>query len=173
GSRSIGLGVAARASARRRDSDLYGLSQGMEPALLALDVPLSTDDDGAMAKRVDRAQVAKWARSLPAVVEEFPFGPQAAVFKIGGKMFALVPTRQHSVTVKVDPDDGVALRSQFAAVTAGYHMNKRHWITIDLASDDQLVPVEDLLEESYLLVVMSLTKKLRTQLGLLADELLD
>lgn len=125
-----------------------------------------------MAKRVDRDQAAGWAGSLPAVIEEFPFGPQAAVFKVGAKMFALVPTSQDSVTVKVDPDDGVALRSQFAAVKPGYHMNKRHWITIDLAADDQGVPVKELIEESYLLVVQTLTKKLRTQLGLLGDDLL-
>ena len=131
------------------------------------------NNDGAMAKRVDRDQAAGWARSLPAAVEEFPFGPQAAVFKVGAKMFALVPTDQQSVTVKVDPVDGVALRSQFAAITAGYHMNKRHWVTIDLGADDQLVPVEDLIEESYLLVATSLPKKLRTQLGLVADDLLD
>ena len=125
-----------------------------------------------MVKRIDRDQASSWARALPAAVEEFPFGPQAAVFKVGGKMFALVPTVEQSATVKVDPDDGVALRSQFAAITPGYHMNKRHWITIDLGADDQLVPVEDLIEESYLLVANSLTKKLRTQLGLLADDLL-
>lgn len=138
-----------------------------------VDVEPSAHNDEAMAKRVNRDQAASWARSLPAAVEEFPFGPQAAVFKVGEKMFALVPTGQESVTVKVDPDDGVALRSQFAAITPGYHMNKRHWITIDLAADDQAVPVEDLIEESYLLVVNSLTKKLRTGLGLLADDLLD
>ena len=131
------------------------------------------DDDGVMVKRVDRAQAAAWARGLPVVVEEFPFGPQAAVFKVGAKMFALVPTDQQSVTVKVEPDDGVALRSQFEAITQGYHMNKRHWITVDLGADDQLVPVEDLIEESYLLVVNSLSKKLRTRLGLLADNLLE
>lgn len=125
-----------------------------------------------MAKRVSRDQAAAWAGSLPSAVEEFPFGPQAAVFKVGGKMFALVPTRQESLTVKVDPDDGVALRSQFAAVKPGYHMNKRHWITIYLESDDQEVPVRDLIEDSYLLVVATLTKKLRTELGLLADDLL-
>lgn len=87
-------------------------------------------------------------------------------------MFALVPTDQQSVTVKVQPDDGVALRSQFTAITPGYHMNKRHWITIDFGSDGQHVPAEDLIEESYLLVATSLSKKLRTQLGLLADDLL-
>ena len=125
-----------------------------------------------MVKRVDRDQAAAWARALPAAVEEFPFGPQAAVFKVGAKMFALVPTDQQSVTVKADPDDGVALRSQFNAVSAGYHMNKRHWITIDLGADDQVVPVEDLIEESYLLVARALPKKRRTQLGLLADDLL-
>jgi predicted DNA-binding protein (MmcQ/YjbR family) len=123
-----------------------------------------------MATRVDAAKTAAWARELPAAVEEYPFGPQAAVFKVGGKMFALVPTDQESVTLKVHPDDGDALRSQFPAVTPGYHMNKRHWITIDLGPDGQSVPVEDLVVDSYELVVAALSKKLRTQLGLLADE---
>lgn len=120
---------------------------------------------------MNRDQAAEWARALPSAVEEFPFGPQAAVFKVGGKMFALVPTDAQSVTVKVEPDDGVALRSQFASVTPGYHMNKRHWITIDFGADEQ-VPVEDLIEESWTLVVNTLTRKARTSLGLLADDLL-
>ena len=126
-----------------------------------------------MANQRDREQAAEWARALPAAIEEFPFGPQAAVFKVGGKMFALVPTEEQSLTVKVDPDDGVALRSQFGAVEPGYHMNKRHWITVDLGADRQGVPVQDLIEDSYLLVAASLSKKRRTQLGLLADDLLD
>ncbi len=120
-------------------------------------------------KRVDARQAAAWAEELPAAVEEFPFGPQAAVFKVGGKMFALVPTDEDSVTVKVSPEDGVALRSQFTAVSPGYHMNKRHWITIDLAADTQSVPVQDLIEDSYDLVVAGLSKAVRTRIGLLAD----
>ena len=81
-------------------------------------------------------------------------------------MFALVPTDFASVTLKVDPDEGVALRSQFSAISPGYHMNKRHWITIDLDADDQAVPVEDLIQDSYDLVVAGLPRKLRTRLGL-------
>ena len=119
-----------------------------------------------MAKKVNAEQAASWARALPESVEEYPFGPQAAVFKVGGKMFALVPNTEESVTVKVDPDDGAALRSQFAAVVPGYHMNKRHWITIHLDADAQDVPVEDLIEDSFELVVASLPRKLRTTLGL-------
>jgi len=122
-----------------------------------------------MAKNVDAKRAAAWAGAMPAAVEEYPFGPQAAVFKVGDKMFALVPNTEESVTVKVDPDDGAALRSQFTAISPGYHMNKRHWITIDLGPDGQSVPVEDLIEESYDLVVASLSKAIRTRLGLLAD----
>ena len=88
-------------------------------------------------------------------------------------MFALVPTVEQSVTVKVDPEDGAALRSQFTAITPGYHMNKRHWITIELGPQGQSVPLEELIEDSYLLVVASLTKKLRTRLGLLSEDLLE
>lgn len=81
-------------------------------------------------------------------------------------MFALVPTDFDSVTLKVDPDEGVALRSQFSAISPGYHMNKRHWITVDLDADDQAVPLEDLIQDSYDLVVAGLSRKLRTRLGL-------
>ena len=122
-----------------------------------------------MANNGNAKQASAWAKALPAAVEEYPFGPQAAVFKVGGKMFALVPNTQESVTVKVDPDDGAALRSQFDAISPGYHMNKRHWITIDLKPDGQSVPVEDLIEDSYELVVASLPKKRRISLGLMTD----
>ena len=118
------------------------------------------------ARRVNRKKAASWAGAHAAATEEYPFGPQAAVFKVGGKMFALVPTDQESVTVKADPEDALALRSQFEAVQPGYHMNKRHWITIDLGPDGQQVPVQDLIEDSYDLVVASLSKKARRELGL-------
>ena len=66
--------------------------------------------------------------------EEFPFSDTAAVFKVGGKMFALVDigAGQGSVSLKCDPGYAVALREQYPAVTAGYHLNKRHWNTVDL-----------------------------------------
>jgi predicted DNA-binding protein (MmcQ/YjbR family) len=39
---------------------------------------------------VTRDQVLDLCSSLPGAVEDYPFGDDVAVFKIGGKMFALV-----------------------------------------------------------------------------------
>jgi len=113
-------------------------------------------------------RVLAWASGLCASVLEYPFGPQAAVFKIGGKMFALVALDGpgESVTVKVDPEEGAALRDRHGFVREGYYMNKRHWITIDLGPDVPDAFVRDLLENSHSLVAATLTKKARVGLGL-------
>ena len=86
--------------------------------------------------------------------KEFPFGPNAAVFKVHGKMFALVAWMEKPVkiTLKCDPDDADVLRSLFDGVEPGYHMNKTHWNTVTL---DGTVPdsiVLDMIDASYSLV---------------------
>jgi predicted DNA-binding protein (MmcQ/YjbR family) len=113
-------------------------------------------------------RVLAWASELPRAVCEYPFGPQVAVFKIGGKMFALVALDGpgESVTVKIDPEEGTALRDRYGFVREGYYMNKRHWITIDLGPDVPDAFVRDLLENSHSLVAVTLTKKARAGLGL-------
>jgi predicted DNA-binding protein (MmcQ/YjbR family) len=96
----------------------------------------------------------------------FPFGPEPAVFKVGGKVFALFsgpepeadPTQ---VSLKCDPEFAAALVRDHPAITPGYHLNKRHWITVDLAGDLPDDLVEDLLVDSYDLVVDGLPKSRR------------
>ncbi len=98
--------------------------------------------------------------SKKGATETFPFGPQALVLKVIGKMYALlapdeIPPR---LTLKCDPERAVLLRDRYAAVAPGYHMNKRHWNTITL---DGEVPAEELttwVDHSYALVVANLTK---------------
>jgi predicted DNA-binding protein (MmcQ/YjbR family) len=112
-------------------------------------------------------QVCAWSQELSGSVLEYPFGPEAAVFKVGGKIFALVAgDGQEYVTLKVEPDEGLALRTQYDFVREGYYMNKRHWITIDLGPDVPMTEVRELIENSHSLVVATLTKKLRSDLGL-------
>jgi len=114
-------------------------------------------------------QVYAWSQVLTGSVLEYPFGPEAAVFKVGGKIFALVAVDGEAyVTLKVEPDEGLALRSQHDFIREGYYMNKRHWITIDLGPNVPMTEVQELVENSHRLVVASLTKKLRTELGLTA-----
>jgi predicted DNA-binding protein (MmcQ/YjbR family) len=92
--------------------------------------------------------------------ETFPFGPETSVFKVASKIFALsqlaeAPLR---VSLKCEPALAEQLRQAHAAVTPGYHLNKRHWNTVTI--DDSL-PVEmigDMVEDSYDLVVSQLPK---------------
>lgn len=99
----------------------------------------------------------------PEAQEDFPFGPEAAVFKIQGKMFALLVERAGvaSINLKCDPEQAIGLRDLFPAVTPGYHMHKRHWNTV---RDDGSVPAGELqrmVDHSYALVVRGLTRAQR------------
>ena len=92
---------------------------------------------------------------LPDAVEEFPFNdPEVSVFKVAGKVFAIskLTAPRPDVSVKCDPDLALALRTQYAGIKPGYHLNKRHWITIDLQGDVERKLVRQLVEDSYDLV---------------------
>jgi predicted DNA-binding protein (MmcQ/YjbR family) len=93
--------------------------------------------------------------SMPGAEETFPFEPGAAVFKAAnGKMFAVSVTTSEplDVSVKCDPGLAEALRRDYEAITEGYHLNKRHWITITLNEDVPDARVRELVEDSYDLV---------------------
>jgi predicted DNA-binding protein (MmcQ/YjbR family) len=102
--------------------------------------------------------------ALPGAGESFPFGPGAAVFKVGSKVFAIVDDAGQRISLKGDPDDNVALRQMYPGVIPGYHLNKRHWNTVAVAevpSDE----VSAMIDASYDLVVGSLSKASRATLG--------
>jgi len=112
---------------------------------------------------MERDQVLDCCRSLRGVTEGYPFGPEALVFKVGGKVFAIVGDT--GVSLKCDPGLAVALRETYAAVTPGYHLNKRHWNSVALdgsVPDDVLV---DWIEDSYDLAVAGLSRAQRAALS--------
>jgi predicted DNA-binding protein (MmcQ/YjbR family) len=119
-----------------------------------------------MVRSSRRDQMIAACGAHPGSVEDYPFGDEVAVFKVAGKMFALVMLGPPpgSISLKCDPDLAVDLRGRYAAITAGYHLNKRHWNTITLdgsVPDDELL---DLIDHSYELVVARLTKAERDKL---------
>ncbi|HEX6115678.1 MAG TPA: MmcQ/YjbR family DNA-binding protein [Solirubrobacterales bacterium] len=112
----------------------------------------------------------EWLRARclghPGTWEDFPFGEEPSVFKVGPKMFALsrLDGEPLAVSLKVSPEIGDDLRATYAAVAPGYHLNKRHWITVTLDGSLPAATVEALIEDSYDLVVDGLTRKERERL---------
>ena len=99
--------------------------------------------------------------------EEFPFGERASVFKVAGKMFALslLDASPLEVSVKCDPELAEGLRASYESVRAGYHLNKRHWITITLDGSLADNAVRELIQDSYDLVVSGLSRRRRAELS--------
>jgi predicted DNA-binding protein (MmcQ/YjbR family) len=115
---------------------------------------------------VTRDNVLQTCLRLPGAVEEYPFGEGVAVFKVGGRMFAIVPVAAEpgNMTLKCDPDLALHLRARYPAVRPGYHTNKRHWNTIELdgsVEDDEL---REMIEHSYEQVVNRLPRAERARL---------
>jgi predicted DNA-binding protein (MmcQ/YjbR family) len=92
---------------------------------------------------VTPAELRRLCLELPGAEETFPFGSETSVFKVGGKMFALAPLQRKplTVSVKCEPELGEQLRGTYDEIEPGYHLNKRHWLTITLggAAGDDLV----------------------------------
>jgi predicted DNA-binding protein (MmcQ/YjbR family) len=99
--------------------------------------------------------------------EEFPFREGLSVFKVEGKVFALCPLGDDPprLSLKCDPVLAQQLRVTHAAITAGYHLNKRHWNTVVLDGSVPDTLVLEMIEDSYDLVVASLPKAKRAALG--------
>jgi predicted DNA-binding protein (MmcQ/YjbR family) len=106
--------------------------------------------------------------TLPQVTESFPFNETILVFKVGEKIFALSDVENFtSINVKCEPELAISLREEYPAVQPGYHMNKQHWNTIvlDGSVSDQMI--YNWIKHSYDLIVASLSKTLRVELGLI------
>lgn len=97
--------------------------------------------------------------------EDTPFGPEALVYEVHGKMFALIGVSPPlTMNLKCDPQEAMIIRESFEAVTAGYHMNKKHWNTVDLEANLDEELIKGWIDDSYDLVVKGLPKKVQAQL---------
>src|SRR3954466_4032890 len=107
--------------------------------------------------------VRRYCDGMKGAVAEYPFGPEARVYKIGGKMFALIGAS--SISLKCDPVFAEIVRERYAAVTAGDNLNKRHWNTVELDGTVPDAELREMIDASYELVVASLTRAQRAALG--------
>ena len=99
------------------------------------------------------------------VSEDFPFDEGTLVFKVMGKMFALTDVDLFkSVNLKCDPEWAIELREKYPSIIPGYHMNKKHWNTVEM--DDSLSDsfIKELVTHSYELVVENLPRALKSEL---------
>lgn len=112
-----------------------------------------------------RELLAEICLDQPDAVEDFPFGDHVSVFKVGGKMFALIPTISDrlSLTLKCDPDKAESLRQQFPSVRSS-NFHKRHWNRVSIDGSISLDEVQEWIEDSYDLVVDKLPKGIRLRL---------
>lgn len=85
---------------------------------------------------------------------DYPFGEQLAVYKTKDKMFALLSEGKEplSLSIKCEPELSTLLQEKYESVMPGYHLNKKHWITIVLTGQLSLDEVKDLIVLSYNLV---------------------
>jgi len=109
---------------------------------------------------MDLAAFREYCLAKPGASEGTPFGETVVVFKVAGKMFALaaldeIPT---TVNLKCDPDLALELRDRYEQVRPGYHMNKKHWNTVELEAGVPAAEVRKMIDHSYDLVVKSLPK---------------
>lgn len=116
-------------------------------------------------------QLRQYCISKKGVTEDFPFDADTLVFKVLGKMFALIGLEkweagQKAINLKCDPVYSQELRADYEAIYPGYHMSKKHWNTIDLTLDE-ISPkfLAELIDHSYAMVVKGLPKKLRDSLN--------
>lgn len=99
------------------------------------------------------------------VTESLPFNDTALVFKVNGKIFAIMglddPAR---ISLKCDPDKAIELREQYPSVTGAWHMNKQHWnsVLLDETIHDELIT--EWIDDSYHLIIAKMPKKDRDRL---------
>ncbi|CAN5396958.1 MmcQ/YjbR family DNA-binding protein [soil metagenome] len=105
-------------------------------------------------------ELRRLCTSMPNSVEDFPFHPETSVFRLKpkegtkGKIFAISTLGDDPLTVslKIDPELGESLRATYESIAPGYHLNKRHWVTITLNGDADDEIVRGLIEDSHALV---------------------
>lgn len=108
-------------------------------------------------------QICAWANELPGAYLDLPFGPDVYTYKVGGRIFIFIHISFEPLlfTLKCDPDDSIALRLEYPQIIPGYHLNKRHWISLKEGSGLPEGLVKSLITESYYLVVDKLPRVVR------------
>jgi len=110
--------------------------------------------------------IRDYCLSKQGVTECFPFDDVSLVFKVMDKMFALTSLDGDlMINLKCDPDKAIELREKYPFILPGYHMNKKHWNTVQIHSQLSIKLLQELIDHSYALVVNGLPKSKREELN--------
>ncbi|WP_282124578.1 MmcQ/YjbR family DNA-binding protein [Algibacter mikhailovii] len=120
---------------------------------------------------MDIEQIRTYCLSKKETTEGFPFDQDTLVFKVLGKMFALISLKkweqgEAAINLKANPEYSELLRADYNSIRPGFHMSKKHWNTLyihegELTSDF----IKTLVDHSYDMVVQGMTKKNRDRLN--------
>ncbi len=110
--------------------------------------------------------ITNYCLTKKCAVEDFPFDEDTLVFKVGGKMFVLIPLEKIplQINLKCDPEKAIELRENFEEVQPGWHMSKNHWNTILLDGNIRWSDLKEWIDHSYDEVVKGLKKSEREKL---------
>lgn len=128
---------------------------------------------------MDYQAAEQYCQEKPATEQCYPFGPEVSVFKVKNKMFALLSRAGESgkelgkqyagcafINLKCDPSESAMLCDIFTEVLPGYHMSKKHWVSVVLVPEMPTKEIERLIDRSYALIVKGLKKADRLHLEL-------
>jgi predicted DNA-binding protein (MmcQ/YjbR family) len=107
--------------------------------------------------------ITNYCLSKKGAIEDFPFDEETLVFKVGGKMFALIPLEKIplQINLKCDPEKSIELREKYDCVQPGWHMSKKHWNTVVLGGNIRWSDLKEWIDHSYEEVVGGLKKSER------------
>ena len=110
---------------------------------------------------MDMETIRKYCLEKKATTESFPFGESTLVFKVCGKIFLLMSLDSLPLqfNVKCDPEMAEELREQYSSVIPAFHMNKKHWNTVELNGRIPAVEIRKMIDHSYDLVVARWRRK--------------
>ena len=116
-------------------------------------------------------EVREAGLQLPHVTERCPYGPDTLCLEIGGKQFCLICLEGWQFyNLKVDPEYSIELRERYSSIRPGYHMNKKHWISVDYYGDVPDSLQRELIVHAYHRTAAGLSRKLREELGFISPK---
>lgn len=110
---------------------------------------------------MDIEDIRLFCLGLKGTTESFPFDENTLVFKVANKMYCLESLDHKSINIKAEPEKVIELIEEYSSVKPGYHMNKMHWVTIQLDEFIDHELLKQLIINSYNLILSKISRKER------------